>query len=42
MSLDPVNRSLVRLVFYYVVLVIVAVVLERNVPAVRHVISLEV
>ncbi len=42
MSLDPINRSLVRLVFYYVVLVIVAVVLERNVPAVRQVISLEV
>lgn len=42
MSLDPINRSLARLVFYYVVLVIAAVVLERNVPAVRQVVALEV
>jgi Domain of unknown function (DUF4956) len=42
MSLDPVNRSLLRLALYYGVLVLVTLVLERNVPAVRQVVELEV
>ena len=42
MSLDPINRSLVRLVLYYAVLVSATLVLERNVPAVRQVVALEV
>ncbi|HKW41387.1 MAG TPA: DUF4956 domain-containing protein [Gemmatimonadales bacterium] len=42
MSLDPVNRSLVRLVLYYAVLVSATLVLERTVPAVRQVVALEV
>ncbi|HEX4627723.1 MAG TPA: DUF4956 domain-containing protein [Gemmatimonadales bacterium] len=42
MSLDPVNRSLVRLILYYAVLVVGTLVLERNVPAVREAVTLEV
>jgi Domain of unknown function (DUF4956) len=41
MSFDPVNRSLVRLVLYYAVLVAATLVLERYVPAVREAVTLE-
>ncbi len=42
MSLDPVTRSLVRLALYYALLVAGTLVLEREVPAVRDAVSIEV
>ncbi|HVH68255.1 MAG TPA: DUF4956 domain-containing protein [Gemmatimonadales bacterium] len=42
MSLDPVNRSLAWLLLYYAVLVVGTLLLERNVPAVREAVTLEV
>ena len=41
MSLNPVDRSLLRLLLYYVLLVAGTIVLARYVPAVRHAVSLE-
>ena len=36
MMLNPVDRSLLRLLLYYVLLVLSAVILARYVPAVRR------
>src|SRR3989475_8866620 len=41
MTLTPVDRSLLRLLLYYIFLVVGAMVVGRYVPAVRHAISLE-
>src|SRR6266567_163515 len=41
MSLNPVDRSLLRLLLYYVLLVAGTIVLARYVPAVRRAVSLE-
>src|SRR2546429_5072976 len=41
MMLNPVDRSLLRLLLYYVLLVLSAVILARYVPAVRRAVSLE-
>jgi len=42
MTVDPVNRSLLRLLVYYVLLVAGTLVLERYSPAVREAVSVEV
>ncbi len=41
MTLNPVDRSLLRLLLYYIFLVVGTMVVGRYVPAVRHAISLE-
>ena len=41
MSTNPVDRSLLRLLLYYVLLVLGAVILARYVPAVHRAVSLE-
>src|SRR5213082_2952355 len=41
MSPNPVDRSLLRLLLYYVLLVLGTIVLARHVPAVRQAVSLE-
>ncbi|PYP21696.1 MAG: hypothetical protein DMD55_20080, partial [Gemmatimonadetes bacterium] len=41
MTLNPVDRSLLRLLLYYILLVVGTMVVGRYVPAVRHAVSLE-
>src|SRR5436305_12180915 len=41
MTLNPVDRSLLRLLLYYILLVVGTMVVGRYVPAVRQAVSLE-